>query len=70
MGVPLPASTQRELLEPLSELAQPIFEALVVQAANAPLLHHNDTTMRILDLWLRRQPRCPNIRAEPAKKIR
>jgi transposase len=50
LGVPLPESTQWELLAPLGELAQPIFEALVVQAANAPLLHHDDTTMRILDL--------------------
>ena len=50
LGVPLPASTQWELLAPLREQAQPIFDALVVQAANAPLLHHDDTTMRILDL--------------------
>jgi hypothetical protein len=50
LGVPLPASTQWELMAPLRELAQPIFAALVVLAANAPLLHHDDTTMRILDL--------------------
>jgi hypothetical protein len=50
LGVPLPASTQWKLLAPLREQAQPIFDALVVQAANAPLLHHDDTTMRILDL--------------------
>jgi transposase len=57
LGVPLPASTQWELLTPLRALAQPIFEALVGQAANAPLLHHDDTTMRILDL--RRPGRAP-----------
>jgi transposase len=50
LGVPLPASTQWELMAPLSEQARPIFDALVVQAANAPLLQHDDTTMRILDL--------------------
>jgi len=50
LGVPLPASTQWELMAPLREQAQPIFDALIVQAANAPLLHHDDTTMRILDL--------------------
>jgi transposase len=50
LGVPLPASTQWELMAPLRKQAQPIFDALVVQAANAPLLHHDDTTMRILDL--------------------
>jgi transposase len=50
LGVPLPESTQWELMAPLGELAQPIFDELVVQAANAPLLHHDDTTMRILEL--------------------
>ncbi len=50
-SVPLPVSTQWELMAPLREQAQPIFDTLVVQAANAPLLHHDDTTMRILDLW-------------------
>ena len=37
LGVPLPESTQWELLEPLAELAQPIFTALVVLAANVAL---------------------------------
>jgi transposase len=50
LGVPLPESTQWELLPPLADAAQPIFAALVALAANAPLLHHDDTTMRILDL--------------------
>jgi transposase len=50
LGVPLPESTQWELLAPLGALAQPVLAELVAQAANAPLLHHDDTTMRILDL--------------------
>jgi transposase len=50
LGVPLPASTQWELMAPLREQAQPIFDVLVVHAANAPLFHHDDTTMRILEL--------------------
>ncbi len=50
LGVPLPASTQWALMAPLRVQAQPIFDALVVLATNAPVLHHDDTTMRILDL--------------------
>jgi len=50
LGVPLPESTQWELMAPLAAQAQPIFAELVAQAANAPLLHRDDTTMRILDL--------------------
>jgi len=50
LGVPLPESTQWEVMKPLFQQAQPIFEQLIVQAANSPLLHQDDTTMRILDL--------------------
>ena len=50
LGVPLPASTQWELMVPLRVQAQPVFDVLVVLVANAPLLHHDDTNMRILDL--------------------
>jgi transposase len=50
LGVPLPASTQWALMAPLRAQAQPIFDALVVLATNAPVLHHEDTTIRILDL--------------------
>ncbi len=50
LGVPLPASTQWDLMAPLRAQAQPIFDALVGLVANAPGLHHDDTTMRILDL--------------------
>ena len=50
LGVPLPASAQWALLAPLRAQAQPIFDALVVLATNAPVLHHDDTTMRIFDL--------------------
>jgi hypothetical protein len=48
--VPLTASAQRALKAPLRAQAQPIFDALVVLATNAPVLHHENTTMRILDL--------------------
>jgi transposase len=50
LGVPLPASTQWGLMQPLVQQAQPVWEELITQAANAPLIHHDDTTLRILDL--------------------
>jgi transposase len=50
MGIPMPESTQWEVMEPLSEQARPIFEALVKRAADSPLFHNDDTPMRILDL--------------------
>ena len=50
LGVPLPESTQWEVMKPLLEQVQPVFEELLAQAANSPLIHQDDTTMRILDL--------------------
>ncbi len=50
LGVPLPESTQWELMEPLSEVALPIFVELQRQAAQSPVLYNDDTSMRILEL--------------------
>jgi hypothetical protein len=50
LGVPLPESTQWELVAALAEVVQPVGTALVTLAANATLIHNDDTTMRILDL--------------------
>jgi transposase len=50
LGVPLPESTQWELMVPLYQLALPIFQELLRQTAQSPVLHNDDTSMRILDL--------------------
>jgi hypothetical protein len=50
LGVPLPESTQWELLVPLFQLALPVFEELLRQAAQSPLFYNDDTSMRILEL--------------------
>jgi transposase len=50
LGVPMPESTQWETMKPLAQQAQPIWDELLAQAAQSPVLHHDDTKMRILDL--------------------
>ncbi len=50
LGIPLPASTQWEVVERAGEVLAPAYEELVRQAAQGKLLHNDDTTMRILDL--------------------
>lgn len=50
LGVPMPASTQWEVMKPLFTQAEPIFKAMIHYAANASLIHQDDTNMRILDL--------------------
>jgi transposase len=66
LGVPLPESTQWEVMKPLFQQAQPIFEQLLAQAANSPLIHQDDTTMRILDL--RRSGSATAAQMDPKRK--
>jgi transposase len=50
LGVPLPASTQWDLVREDAETVAPLHEEFIRQAAQANLLHNDDTTMRILKL--------------------
>ncbi|MCI0572652.1 MAG: IS66 family transposase [Myxococcaceae bacterium] len=50
LGIPLPASTQWELVEGAADKLEPVFEELIHQAAQADVLHNDDTTMKVLDL--------------------
>jgi len=66
VGVPLPESTQWEVMKPLGQQAQPIIEELIHQAAQSPLIHHDDTPMRILDL--RRSGSATAVQIDPQRK--
>ena len=50
LGIPLPATTQWELVEAAAEKLEPALAELIRQAAQGELLHNDDTTMRVLDL--------------------
>ncbi len=50
LGIPLPATTQWELVEDAAETLEPAVAELIRLAAQGELLHNDDTTMRILDL--------------------
>lgn len=49
MGIPLPASTQWELVEKGAAKLQPALDELMRQAAQGQLLYNDDTSMTILD---------------------
>jgi transposase len=49
-GVPLPASTQWELIEAASATPALVHDALIGIGAQGRLLHHDDTTMRVHSL--------------------
>jgi transposase len=50
MGLPLPAATQWELMEPAAGSLQPAGDELIRQAAQGSVVHNDDTGMRILKL--------------------
>ena len=56
MGMPVPASTQWELLDAAEESAAPVFETLIRLGAQGEILHNDDTTMKILSEIQKQDP--------------
>lgn len=50
LGIPLPASTQWDIVHAQAERAEPVFEELLRQAAQGDVVYNDDTTARILEL--------------------
>jgi transposase len=56
LGIPLPSSTQWDVVERAADLLTPAYREIIRQAAQGELLHNDDTPMKILELMgLRRQ---------------
>ena len=49
LGIPLPASTQWEIVHAQAKRIEPVFEELIRQAAQGEVLHNDDTTVKILE---------------------
>ena len=54
LGIPLPASTQWDIVSDAAKTVEPINEELIRQAAQGEVLHNDDTTMKILELMGKR----------------
>jgi hypothetical protein len=52
--VPLPDATQWDIVSRAVPAPRAVFQALIVQAAQAPLLHSDDTPMKVLSLMAQR----------------
>src|SRR5450432_3115707 len=50
LGIPLPAATQWELMEPAADSLEPILGEFIRQAAQGGVVHNDDTGMRVLKL--------------------
>jgi transposase len=49
-GIPMPVATQWDLAQASADTYVPVHEELIRQAAQVPLVHNDDTTMRVLKL--------------------
>ena len=50
LGIPMPASTQWDIVAAQAKRAEPVFEELVRQAAQGEVVHNDDTTVKILEV--------------------
>jgi transposase len=50
LGIPLPAATQWEIVEPSADQVEPALDELIRQAAQGQVVHNDDTTMKVLAL--------------------
>jgi transposase len=56
LGIPLPASTQWEIVENTAVLVKPALEEFIRQAAQGELFYNDDTSMKILAHMVKAQP--------------
>jgi transposase len=66
LGIPLPASTQWDIVQTVATNLAPAYEELIRQVAQGDVLHNDDTTVRILDLMgeRRRQQALADVAGE------
>lgn len=57
LGIPLPASTQWDIVERVADQIHPVYRELIRQAAQGDILHNDDTTMKILALMKNDHPK-------------
>ena len=50
LGIPLPAATQREIVEEVAAIIKPVHDELIRQAAQGEVVHNDDTSMRVLKM--------------------
>jgi transposase len=54
LGIPLPASTQWDIVSAAAAIVAPVYDELIRQAAQGEVLHNDDTPMKILELMGKR----------------
>ena len=65
-GIPLPATTQWDLVESGAKQLEPLFDQYIDEAAQGEVLHNDDTTMKILELMAENQDN-ENVEGSPKR---
>lgn len=50
LGIPLPDATQWDITEKVADNTHPVYRELIQYGAQGEILHHDDTTMKVLEL--------------------
>ena len=61
LGIPLPASTQFEIVDQVADNIDPVYRELIRQAAQGDIIYNDDTTMKILTLMQEQDPKRKGI---------
>ncbi len=57
IGVPLPSSTQWDIINEMAEIYTPVYSALIHHAAQGDVLYNDDTVMKVLELMKEVDPK-------------
>ena len=67
LGIPLPASTQWDVVHATAKRISPAYHELIRQAAQGDVLHNDDTTIKILELMGKRAEQHPPAEDLPGR---
>jgi transposase len=68
LGIPLPASTQCEIVAEVAEIIRPALDELIHQAAQGEVFYNDDTSMKILALARASPPRAEEEASSSSKE--
>jgi transposase len=68
LGIPLPASTQWEIVEEVAKVIRPAFDELIRQAAQGEVVSNDDTSIKILALARASPPRVEGEKTSSSKE--
>ena len=69
LDIPLPASTQWDIVHATARQIEPACEELIRQAAQGDILYNDDTTIKILELMAQNAKQKAWLRIPPARRV-